>query len=127
MRIIKATGYGYRTVIVVCLNSDAPEWVHVVGRQFRDGAGQPVFNVDGTPRLIQSPDVPDGETGESCHNCRSNWEVREFVFDGEDQYRLDDKGLRVRKVAQDYLVEVTKALSLVGLPMPLSGLVGEEV
>lgn len=82
MKIIGATRYGLRTVIQVCLNPDEPEWVHVLGKPVLDITGVPVLMDSGEPLLVTSTVVTPGETGEMCHNCRHNWDVKEFIFDG---------------------------------------------
>ena len=84
MKVTKAVNYGSRAVIRVCMNPDEPEWVHIIGSNRLDATGQPVLTDQGEPVLIVSAEVPPGETGEKCHNCRSNWDTREFVFDGPE-------------------------------------------
>ena len=59
-----------------------PEWVHVVGEQARDSSGQLIWSPDGTPLLIESSEVKSAETGDTCHNCRHNWVMRELIFEG---------------------------------------------
>ena len=93
MKVIYARDYGWRKVVGVCLNPDAPEWVHKVGEQQRDASGQLMWRSDGTPLLIGSPEVKAGETGESCHNCHYNWEVREIIFDGADAQAATEEQL----------------------------------
>lgn len=84
MKIINATNYDSRTVVRVCLNPDAPEWLHVVGDVEKDLAGEPMVGIDGEPSIIRSSMPPPDHTGETCHNCRYNWVVRELVFDGAE-------------------------------------------
>ena len=67
--MIKATSYGFRTVIVVCHNPDEPEYVH------SDDSPHPPANIDGC-----SPE--DGE----LNICTSNHRLEEFIWDGDEQY-----------------------------------------
>lgn len=85
MKIISAIDYGDRSVIRVCMNPDDPEWIHLVGDQVRGSDRLPTFGPDGAALLITSSVVPSGETGETCPNCRYNWAVKEFIFDGPDR------------------------------------------
>lgn len=82
MEVIKATDYGFRQVIRVAEDTSIPEWVHHRGEQRRDGSGALVFDDTGAPVLLTGDPVPAGETGEICYNCRYNWVVQEFIFDG---------------------------------------------
>lgn len=117
MQIIKAMNYGARTVITVCLNPDAPEWVHTVGDQWRGSDGTFIFDDDGTPRLIVSASVPTGETGELCHNCHYNWILREVVFDGVEYGE---------KSADELWKLVCVACQPAMLPQDIAGLVGRS-
>jgi hypothetical protein len=111
-KIIKATDYGYRKVMQVALNPDDPEWVHIVGEQVRDANGIGVLAADNsTPVLITSATVPDGETGRTCHNCRYNWNVREFVWTGDAELKKVVDGVVVNKTDDDLANEVTAALA----------------
>lgn len=93
MKIIKATDYRYRKVVQVCLNDTEPKWVHIVGTQRRDASGKPETDMAGNPILIASPNVPPGETGDTeeakatgktpCYNCKSNWKIVEYIFEGK--------------------------------------------
>lgn len=76
MKVVKATRYGFRTVIVVCHNPDEPEYVH------SDGSAHPSLNVNGCA----------SGAGES-HVCTSNHRFQEFVWDGAAQY--DDDGILI--------------------------------
>jgi len=117
MRVIKAVQYESRTVVTVCLNPDAPEWVHIVGDQWRGPDGLALWNDDGSPRRIVSALVPDGETGETCHNCRYNWVVQEVVFDG----------LEYAELSADELWElVCHSCRPAGIPRMIVGLVGRS-
>ena len=84
MKVISAANYTSRTVVRVCLNPDAPEWLHVIGDVEKDIAGDPVLGPDGVPIIIQRVTPPPGHNGQTCHNCRYNWVVRELVFDGAE-------------------------------------------
>ena len=103
MEIIKAVEYGERTVIRVCLNPGEPEWVHYVGSQSRDGSGGLEFKDDGSPLLITSRVVLSGETGETCHNCRYNWDITEVILEGADLYGVGVDGEPLR-LSDDQLV-----------------------
>lgn len=69
MRIIKATNYGFRTVITVCHNPDDPEYVH------SDDSAHPLANVNGCIPDEGQPDV-----------CTYNHRLQEFLWDGPEQY-----------------------------------------
>lgn len=117
MLVTSAIDYGERLVIRVCLNPDAPEWVHIVGSNRLDATGQLVLTDQGDPVLIVSGDVPPGETGETCHNCRSNWDTREFIFDGPGS-----KGMTV----DDLWEEVCRRCESAAVPAEIVGLVGRS-
>lgn len=97
MQIISAKDYGYRFVVRVTVNPDEPNWVHVVGLPLLDAEGVPVLDDDGHEVLVTSSLVPAGETGDTCWNCRQNWRIKEFVFEGETLYVEDADGNKVRR------------------------------
>ena len=70
MRVIKATNYGFRKVICVCLNPDDPEYAH------QDGTQHPPSNVNGCP----------------TKTCHYNWNVREFIWTVEEMYTTTEVG-----------------------------------
>lgn len=117
MLVIKATDYGTRTVVRVALNPDDPEWVHAVGAPLRDSSGTVILEPDGSERLVVSPDVPVGETGATCHNCRYNWVVRELIFDGPE----------FKDLSADTLWElVCERCEPASLPVPIIALLGRS-
>lgn len=64
-----------RRVVRVVLNPEAPKWVHA------DGSAAPVTHTGDT-----------SETGKTlCHECRYNWQEREFIWDGADAKKPDDE------------------------------------
>ena len=69
MKCIKATDYGFRTVVVVCHNPNDPEYLH------DDESVHPPENVNG---------CPDNDAG--VYICHYNHRLEEFIWDGEDQY-----------------------------------------
>ena len=71
MKVINATQYGFRTVVVVCHNPDEPEYIH------RDDSAHPADNVNGCPSPL-AEDEPNV--------CRLNHRIEEFIWDGPDQY-----------------------------------------
>jgi hypothetical protein len=72
MEVIKATSYGFRTVIVVCHNPDEPEYIH------SDDSAHPPLNVNGCIPGEGEPPV-----------CASNHQLQEFVWDEVEQYDED--------------------------------------
>jgi len=69
LKCIKATNYGFRTVIVVCHNPDDPEYLH------DDSTAHPSENVSGCPA---------DESGDNL--CHYNHRLQEFIWDGDEQY-----------------------------------------
>lgn len=74
MKILTATDYGDRKVIVVCLNSDALEWVH------KEGA------VGCNPLVAPNPALKHWEW---CHNALYNWKLKEHIFEGRNYKKTD--------------------------------------
>ena len=124
MKIIKATNYGFRTVLVVCINPEDPEWVHRVGEPLRDEFGQDLFDDSGEMLTIQATDEPCAETGETCHNCRQNWQRVEVIFDGEEQGETDAEGVLQRHSDADFALLAFARAKASSEPETLSGLVG---
>lgn len=91
-KIIKATDYGYRKVIVVCLNPDEPESVHA------DGAPH-----TGGPPLGADPNLRPWEW---CKECRYNWRVQEFIFDLADQ--SVSEGADARRMTDQELLAIVR-------------------
>jgi len=69
MKIIKATSYDFRTVIVVSHNPSEPEYVH------SDSSAHPLANVNGCTPDEGQPNV-----------CTFNHQLQEFIWDGHEQY-----------------------------------------
>jgi len=111
MKVIKATEYPeiFRTVLRVCFNPDDPEWVHKIGKQRKDIDGELMVMEDESPMFITSSDIEPDCTGETCHNCKYNWEVREFVFDGKSRF-YNDEGQTVAKTVLQYIEDIKKIL-----------------
>ncbi len=95
-KIISAKDYGPRKVIRVCLNPEDPESVHP------DGASHTGATPAGTP--------PGLGPWEWCHDCRYNWVVREFVWNGEELYTTSTAGSRRLKTNAELLDEIKSAI-----------------
>ena len=106
MRVIKATHYGFRTVVIVCFNPDDPEYTH------DDGSAHPADNVHGCA-ATGDPEI------NICHN---NHRIEEFTWDGDDQY--DANG--VLRTADSFWAEIKAATSASPSPAEVSGMVGLE-
>lgn len=102
MKIISAISYGFRTVIRVVTNPGDPESVHD----------------DGSPHSGDPPEdvAPGLRPWEWCHECRYNWDVREFIWDRDDQYFVTASGNRVLKGQAQLLVELKERLTSVSAP-----------
>ena len=101
-KIVKATDYGYRRVIRVCLNPDAPEFIH------DDVTPHPSNNPNGCP----------------TQTCQYNWEIREFVWSGEEMYTTTSSGRRRRKTSSELVDEIKSSLTVAPIPAQIPGLVG---
>jgi len=123
-KVIFAKDYGNRVVVRVTTNPDDLEWVHVVGEPVMDATGQP------TAKKVAkaTPDHAKSETGETCHNCRYNWNVREFVWTGDQLLKEDADGKSVRKTDAELMTEVTERLVIAPTPpKELAGLMGKAI
>ena len=128
MQILGATDYGFRTVIRVLKNPDDPKWVHPVGECCLDDDGEPTLDVDGEPILFTSPDSPQNHTGDTieatepgkvlCRNCRSNWNIGEYLWDGAEQYKSVN-GDRVRKTSDEFEQELLDRIAEEGQPISI--------
>jgi len=126
VKIISAKDHGHRVVIRIVHNPTAPEWVHIVGNQILSAEGVPRLLPDGEPDLVASTLPPPGHTGETCRNCRYNWDVSEIVFDGPDLFHIGASGDMVRFTDDELVV---MAFTRAGRPLPpsiLDGLEGRE-
>ena len=113
MKIIKATDYGYRKVIVVVLNSDEPEAVHGDGTAH---TGAPPMGTD----LSLKP-------WEWCHDCRYNWQLREFLWTGDELYTRRKDGTRRVKTDAELVSEIKTALQPPTPATTLAALVGRDL
>ena len=95
--VIKATDYGYRKVIQVCSNPDDPEAVHVDGRPH---TGEPSEGTD-----------PALKSWEWCSDCQYNWDVREFVWTGEELYITPEGEERRAKTDDELVAEIKDQLA----------------
>jgi len=113
MKVIKATEYSdiARTALRVCSNPDDPEWVHIVGEQRLGADGVLMTADDGSPVLITSANIESDCTEETCHNCRYNWKVREFIFDGNARFYINDSGQTVAKTIAQYVDDIKQVLA----------------
>ena len=90
MKIIKATDYGFRKVVQVAINDADPEAIHADGTAH---VGNPTTGAAGTEdrarrdAVVAEFDRP-AKSWEWCSDCLFNWDVREFVFDGN---KTDDE------------------------------------
>ena len=95
-KILTANDYPHRIVIRVVMNPDDPESVHMNG-----------VSHTGTP----PPGTPLGlKAWEWCHECRYNWDVREFTWSGEERYVVTTAGRRRLKTNAELLAEVSARL-----------------
>ena len=103
-KITKANHYPdiERTVITVVLNPDDPESVHDLGT--KDAKGRTIkHSRKGTYR--------------TCHGCRYNHQVREFIWTGGERLKAgapdgDGNPTFVQKDWDDYRTEVRAALDV---------------
>lgn len=68
MKVLTAKDYGYRKVVRVLMNDTDPQWVHPDGPSPTNHTGD-----------TEDPDT----TKEVCQECRNNWNVLEFIFQGD--------------------------------------------
>jgi len=118
MRILSANKYPERTVLRVVFNDDEPEWAHVIGALLLSDEGDRILDSDnpGDLLLVTDATVPAGHTGNSeqakesgrtlCHNCKSNWEIREYLWDGADRFYDDADGVSQSKTDDMLLDEL---------------------
>jgi len=118
MKIISADKYSERTVLRVVFNDDQPEWAHIIGEHLMTDEGDFVWDPDNPGHHIRVTDatVPAGHTGDSeqakeagrtiCHNCKSNWEIREYLWDGADRCYDDADGVSQLKTDDMLLDEL---------------------
>lgn len=104
MKVIKATSYGFRTVIVVSHNPNDPDYVH------SDESPHPLANVNGCTPDEGQPNV-----------CTSNHQLQEFIFDGLEQY--EDGILRS---PESFWAEICELCIPSPEPETITGLVGLE-
>ena len=126
MEIISAKDYGYRVVIRICFNPNAPQWVHTVGECAKDSAGVDRVTSGGDLVLITSSIVPAGETGETCHNCHYNWDVSEVVFEGSSLFRSGPGGEWTRFTDDELADAAFLQVARPDVPLVLDGLEGRS-
>ena len=102
MKCVKATHYGFRTVIVVCHNPAAPEYLH------DDGTAHPSENVNGC-----------GGDEFNLVVCHTNHQLQEFIWDGDEQY--EDGVLRTD---ESFWAEVCDRCVTLADPERIDGLIG---
>ena len=101
MKVIKATDYGFRKVVQICLNPAEPEYIH------RDGTAEHI-GIVGHDAITHKPiydriSIPARvKSGEVCHKCVTNWRTLEFVFSQVDLQRQVAEDVRA---ATDAIVE----------------------
>jgi hypothetical protein len=101
-KVLSAVQYPGKTVITVCLNPDAPAFVHA------DRTPHPPTNVNGCAAGIDGDGLPDYGTP----GCTKNWQVQEFVWRRQHMNKPDPNmpGSLVAKVDADYLADIQAAL-----------------
>jgi len=104
MKCIRATNYGFRTVIVVCHNPDDPEYLH------EDGSPHPAENVNGC--------LADAAGIVVCH---TNHQIEEFLWDGDEQY---ENG--VLRTPESFWAEICDRCVPVPTPEVMGSLIGLE-
>ena len=74
-KILSAEDYGFRKVFRVLGNEEDPQWIHV----------------DADGKKTTSPSGHTGDRDEAkeagvdaCMDCKSNWQVEEYVFTGKE-------------------------------------------
>ena len=102
MKITKATDYGFRKVICLCLNPEAPEYIH------DDQTVHPLANVNGCDSQV----------------CHYNHRIEEFIWTGEEMYTTTSKGHRRAKPPTELLDEIKPRLAAVPTPTQIAGLTG---
>ena len=105
MKIIKATDYGFRIVLVVCHNPDDPHWVHRQGDVVRDAQNLPVLGSAGSVRLIDQTIEHIESDGTTCHQCRNNWDITEIVLDGLEGYTSGPDG-KLDRIPDEDLAQI---------------------
>ena len=100
MKIIKATNYGFRTVVKVLLNPDAPEAIHADGSPH---TGKPTTAV--TAAFFGEFDRPP-RSWEWCHKCTYNWQITEIQWDGDEQYNITEDGSKTLKTSDQLIAEI---------------------
>jgi len=104
MRVVKATNYGFRTVIVVCHNPDDPEYLH------SDGSVHPTGNVNGCVPNDGAPNV-----------CTMNHRLEEFIWNGAAQFVEG-----VRRSGESFWEEICVRCASPSTPSEIEGLVGRS-
>lgn len=112
-KIIRAMDYGYRKVIVVCLNPDDPEAVHSDGTTH---TGAPPAGTD-----------PALKPWEWCQDCTYNWQLLEFVWTDKELYKRSSSGSRILKSGTDLLNELKSRLPAPQSPETIFTLVGVDL
>lgn len=96
-KILSATNSGWRKVIKVCTNPDAPQWVHP------DGSTAPNTHTGFEHQVAGDVTL--------CQDCRYNWKVREFIWTGDTELKKVVDGVLVNKTDDDLANEVAAALA----------------
>ena len=112
-KIISATDYGNRKVIVVCLNPDDPEAVHAGGTAHTGAAPA------GTDPSLKS--------WEWCQDCTYNWRIIQVVWTGQELYKPAGDGSLVLKADTDLLNEIGTQLPVSQSSATISALVGVDL
>ena len=103
--IISAKDYGYRKVIRVCLNPDAPQYVHT------DHSPHPARNVNGCQR----------------DDCHYNWTIRGFVWTQDEMYTESPTGKQRLKTNDQLLKEIKDFLEPATAPSDIRNLAGVTI
>lgn len=92
MRIEKATDYGFRKVVRVIINDSDPQWIHPEdnGATHRsNNARGPATRNPATGARARGVLVPGLAAGTECHACQNNWEVQEYLYEGDTLLKRD--------------------------------------
>ncbi len=107
-KVLTAKDYENRKVIWVCMNPDDPEQVH------EDGSAHSRTAPIGTDENLRP--------WEWCGDCVYNWDVREFVWTGDQMYKRSIDNRRILKSNKDLQNEIDAELSGPVVPHTITAL-----
>jgi len=109
------------------MNPTESEWVHMAGAPARNAEGGYIVDGSGSPVLVGVAGLEGVHRVEACHNCRYNWDVRELIWDGEEQYTTTASGVRRRKTHGEFTEDVRIRLREPATTVVIPALVGVEL